>query len=481
LIIRPGKVISFSGKSVGLALFQTGVGGAKTIILTLTGDNGTDVIPYSVVLSGSNPPPPPPPGSGNPAKVARGSYPDIAVDTKGNIHLVYGRSSVAYYMKYDVANGTWGAESNTGVTVTNIDRSDPDIVIDSKDNPHVFAGAGYAYWDGAKWNKSNPKGSLMRDTELAIDGNDNVYIVYRGGNNGGYMGISKRAAGSSTWNTLTDPDKGQLGRNDHVYPDLAINPTDNSLHIVYRHGIPKNTSYRFSTDGGVTWKAEGITGVEPESPHLVLDSQGNVYATNGAGDFFRRTTGGWVSEGKAVSTAGRQQPELTIDKNNTIYCGSHGGKYNIRTNGSWGSSKLLTSVTGAKKGFLEMAGVDGFAYAAWEEGSSVNADLGAGTVDIIVGKIDASGNVTGISSTPLSLKIKNFSPEQWEFMGIPDFWSVSSLYTLSGEIVKQSLKQSDIVSLVGMGTIENNLTPGIYLMVFTYKNNERFLKKVVVK
>jgi hypothetical protein len=44
---------------------------------------------------------------------------------------------------------------------------------------------------------------------------------------------------------------------------------------------------------------------------------------------------------------------------------------------------------------MVMAGATDFAYAIWEESSTVDADTGAGKAVIVVGKISAEG-ITGI-------------------------------------------------------------------------------------
>ncbi len=115
-----------------------------------------------------------------PEIVATGNFPDLAVDQNGNIHLVYNRSGL-WYKKFDIQSGKWSDEQNTGCNCTGVERSDPDIVIDSKGNPHVFCGEEYAAFDGGKWTKSIP--GATRDTELAIDKNDQIYLVSREGNN----------------------------------------------------------------------------------------------------------------------------------------------------------------------------------------------------------------------------------------------------------------------------------------------------------
>ena len=123
---------------------------------------------------------------------AHGSFPDIALDSKGNVHLVYSRTGLLYYKKYDATADQWGPEEFTGVLLESaggfgVERSEPDIVIDSHNRPHVMGGSDYAYLDkNNQWVKVTPASELIRDTELGIDSKDNVYLLRRGGHNGGF-------------------------------------------------------------------------------------------------------------------------------------------------------------------------------------------------------------------------------------------------------------------------------------------------------
>ncbi len=334
-----------------------------------------------------------------PAIVAEGAFPDIQVDGAGHLHLVYARQDSVYYRCYDSEQRRWMDEQFTQITgVPWMARSEPDIVVDSEGRPHVFAGSQYARVNNGAWNTMT-LGEKLRDTELAIDSGDTLYLVHRQGNHGGYIGLRKLAPGTAEWMPLTDPDRPLLGRNNHVYPDLAISPVDQSLHVVYRHGNPKKTAYRQSTDGGQTWPIqEGITDHEPEAAHIVVDRDNNVYVTDGAGNVYRRTSHGWISEGQVVEVPRRGQPELAVDRQDRVYCTCWSGRYNVRVGGRWIGSRTLTPATGkAVIGFVEPAGADDFAYLVWEEGEAGNPDEGIapGSV-VVVGRLLPDGTVKGL-------------------------------------------------------------------------------------
>lgn len=333
----------------------------------------------------------------DPAVVAQGSYPDLAVDSNGDVHIIYARSGSLYYKKWDAGDGTWGAEDATGLSDGQVERSDPEIVIDSQDRPHIMGGSSYAYWNGSGWTSINP--GVTRDTAMAIDGNDNVYIVRRGGHNGGYLGLRVRYAGASSFSALPDPDIANglpLGRNDHVYGHVFINPVDDSVHIMYRHGAPSWFAYRASTDGGQNWFGGGVSGDDHEAPSGAASLAGMIYGVGGAGTVYRRsgTPSSWTNLGRGVSSGGRDLPALSVDPDENIYVTSFQGRMNVRNGSGWVGETTLPALSGNPLGFAETApGPGNFVYVVWEEGTSVNNDNPAGTSDILFATIDSNGVV----------------------------------------------------------------------------------------
>lgn len=329
-----------------------------------------------------------------PESVGIGNFPDMAVDAKGNIHIVYNRGGLKY-KQYDIISGRWTNEYDVGCTCENLNRSDPDIVIDSKGNPHVFCGKEYGYFDGKKWQVSIPGGN--RDTELAIDLNDRLYLISRGGNNGGHIGLMSKAIAAEEWVALNDPDKNNKGMNDHVYPDLFIGK-DNQIHIVQRHGPSVEVTYRRSVNGGSTWPVEeAVSDERSESPHIVVDGADNVYIATGDGSVFERKEEKWNFIGRKIESSSRMQPEWGIDDKDNLYLACFGGRYNIRHKSVWVGQRTIEPLTGKQIGFVETAGYDNFAYIIWEEGVG-NADEGLDDdARIVIGILYPDGRITGVT------------------------------------------------------------------------------------
>ncbi len=326
-----------------------------------------------------------------PERIAIGNFPDIAVDNEGNLHIVYNREGLKY-QKYQIKTKSWSLEESPGCICTNVKRSDPDIVVDSIGRPIVFCGSQAARWDGSQWINSNP--GAQRDTELAIDKNDNVYLCHRGGNNGGYLGLKMLPAGTNQWVSLTDPDQLHFGKNDHVYPDIFVDEHQ-SIHLVQRHGPEVEVTYRRSDDGGNTWPIEAnVSNERSEAPHIIVDHQGEVLVATGKGYVFQGQNHRWDSLGRLVTVQGRSQPEFGLDQQNNVYLTAFGGRYNIRFAGMWmGEGKLDLASNFETIGFVESAGAKDFAYIIWEEGQG-DADQGLLESSwIYVGKLYPDGRL----------------------------------------------------------------------------------------
>lgn len=330
-----------------------------------------------------------------PSEIAIGNFPDLAVDKSGNLHVVYNRGGLKY-IKYSIETGKWLKEQDPGCGCLNVSRSDPDIVIDSKGNPHVFCGNEYAYFDGRKWVKSIPGG--IRDTELSVDGTDNIYLVHRGGNNDGFLGIKTINADKPGWKSLTDPDKYHKGSNDHVYADIFIGSNGN-IHLVQRHGPDVEVTYRRSEDGGLTWPVEEpVSNDRAEAPHIIADQSGVVYITTGTGELFRRNLNGkWISEGHKLHVYSRMQPESGIDKQDNLYITSFGGHYNTRLKSAWMGERIIDPLNkGTRIGFAETAGSDDYSYIVWEEGTGSAEEGLTEDSKIIIGKLYPDGRIVGL-------------------------------------------------------------------------------------
>ncbi len=342
---------------------------------------------------------------GSVKEIGFGNRPDIAVDKSGNLHLVYARNQVLYYKKWDAASEMWREEEQTSIVMGNnksyVTRADPDILIGSNNEIYVMSWNDFAVKKGNEWIHISPtRDSNYRDTEMAIDKNDNIYLIKRGGFTGGNLGVQKLAKGATEWMILADPDSDidLAGISDHVYPDITIDH-HNNIHIVRRHGPGNTTFYHCSQDGGRTWTHSVVCEDEPEGSFIETLSEGTVIVTEGHGNVYRLDNCNWNHEGQQIPCEARDYPELSVDNQDNVYSIANAFKYNIRKDGKWGEPRQLFGLTNTKIGYVESAGGDDFTFVVWEEGNECfideNSSIKPPPVKIFIGKLTVDGTVTG--------------------------------------------------------------------------------------
>lgn len=145
-------------------------------------------------------------------------------------------------------------------------------MVDSAGTVDVL-GDTYSYNSGGQGQTLNA--GLLRDTDMALDSNDNLSITTRGENTSEYTGpghtqIVKRVDAANSFSARTHIDHVVSGRNNHVYGDIAISPADDPIYVTYRHEPPMEHSIRVSTgatlpDGSIvierTWTvSDGVSG-----------------------------------------------------------------------------------------------------------------------------------------------------------------------------------------------------------------------------
>jgi hypothetical protein len=331
-----------------------------------------------------------------PSLIAFGAYPDLAFDKDGCAHLVYVRDGTLRYRKRKLKDKSWSVEIDTGILKGMVHRSDPEVTVDTSGRIHVLVGSTYAWLDGGRWNRI--EGAFKRDTDLAVNSAGDVFVVRRGGHDSGFLGLLKRSAGTNQFEALPDPDVSggfRRGRNDHVYGSIAVNPVDDSLHIVYRHATPKKISYRVSTDGGGSWQGGGITDNEPEAPDITISENGQVYVANADGYVFRKgdRPSEWIDIGRAFEGARRSLPRIEAGSYGAVHVVAFGGQYNRFFKGRWYGVRNLPSRRGKKLGYADLAvRFDGTVWIVYEEGDAVQREEPSGPSDILLVEISKPGS-----------------------------------------------------------------------------------------
>jgi len=169
-------------------------------------------------------------------------YPAIAVASSGHLHLVWedqssGHSDM-YYKKSTDGGTTWTASRR--ITWTSSDYMEPAITVDSSNNPHVV------------WNADST-------------GNEEIYY-------------KKSTDGGAAW---TAGKRLSLNSGESHFPTVAAGLAGD-LHVVWYDNTPGNEEifYKKSATGGAAWAASQRitwTSGNSNSPAIAVDSAGNPH------------------------------------------------------------------------------------------------------------------------------------------------------------------------------------------------------------
>ncbi len=331
----------------------------------------------------------------------KGAYPDLAIDKNGNLHLVYGRSGKTYYRVLSKGSPLFGAEESTGVGASADHRQQPDVAIDSTGGVHVLGGSLYNRKIGTSWGSPQAPG-ISRDHHMAIDSNDRIWVVYRGGQ----VAVKSKLASASVWTGGTNIYTS--GATDHIYPDITAG-TDGSVHLVFRMLHPNNYDcgylrYNGSTWSSVQWACKQGSPKMEEGPHIALDKNNIPHVAMPEGNlrYNRRVNGQWLTPVTVAAGAAhsRSEPTIAVDSAGNRYIGAWGGKiwiYNAGTQ-AWKQYQLPSVVPGGI-GFVDVVKQEGVgAWMVYENSQGVNK-TGAGAADLVVVRVQPDGTIQPYAST----------------------------------------------------------------------------------
>ncbi|MCB9285384.1 MAG: T9SS type A sorting domain-containing protein [Lewinellaceae bacterium] len=238
------------------------------------------------------------------------------------------------------------------------------------------ASVGTAVGRGASWNASD-------DVDMAIDGNNNIHVVFRMGAIGTCCGqrrgvfYGKSTNNGSTWTfseieTYADPN-GWKNTDD---PAIAIGPNNNP-HIVFNYtdsNDPRLYSVRYTAFNGASWSTVEYvwsqTGASNEISYTSLDIDSNnkphvafQRETNGTGCdgglwYSNKVGGSWSSPVAVQAGAGDcsssqyagAHPNLQVGSSNKVYIVSYNYQNKIflssNASGSWVNTQVNGNVTG---------------------------------------------------------------------------------------------------------------------------------------
>ena len=327
----------------------------------------------------------------------KGAYPDIALDKNDNLHLVYSRSGKTYYRMLPKGASAFGAEEATGANASRDHRQQPDVAIDSRGVIHVMGGSTYVQKVNGSWTSPQAPG-ISRDHHFAIDSNDTLWVVYRGQR----VTVRSKPANSTQWSAPQNIYT--AGSTDHIYPDITAG-TDGSVHLVFRMMEPTNYDCGYMKYDGTRWSAavewaclKGRPKME-EGPHIALDANNIPHVAMPEGNlrYNVRTSAGWQTPVTVANSQGfsRAEPTIAIDNAGNRFIGVWGGNifiYNASTQ-QW-VQRTLPGVVPGKPGFVDVIKAESTgAYMVYESGQTVNKATGAVDAEMIVVKVKPDGTI----------------------------------------------------------------------------------------
>ncbi|MFX1574519.1 MAG: hypothetical protein ACFFB0_17395 [Promethearchaeota archaeon] len=237
--------------------------------------------------------------------------PSLAVDHKGNIHVTYQEHMDIYYKRLNMSTHSWSTPELVSSESTPISSSSsPSIAIDSAGNVHIvwedssdINGAGidldifYKRYDVAlrNWTTTEVVSTESANSSsapcLAIDSSDNIHIMWTDFTN--YAGAGLDAdifhkyynVETNSWTTVEVISTESNA--DSLYPSFAIDSLDN-LHVAWVDGTNYNNAgndwdifYKFFKQNTSSWSTTEVVFTESNAeslfPSLAIDKEDNIH------------------------------------------------------------------------------------------------------------------------------------------------------------------------------------------------------------
>ncbi len=214
--------------------------------------------------------------------------PRIALDSEGNVHIVwYGNETGVYEIYYDNnKNGYLGNKQQ--VTTSTTDQMWVDIAIDAFNIVHLVwmdFGSFDIYYTNNTGGQFNtpvliPGGPYNLFPTIAVDSSGAAYVAWWATD--GFiwgLGCDNNSAGSFGSPEAISPN---LAVSNVIQPAMAIDDT-NTIHVVYGYGNSSHTQLTYENNSIGDFSTNGVNisqyNALNENPDLALDSTGKVHIT----------------------------------------------------------------------------------------------------------------------------------------------------------------------------------------------------------
>jgi len=338
----------------------------------------------------------------------RSIYPEIALGPSGHIHVVWydnTHSNDEIYFKRSTDGGlSWSSAKRLSWSA---DRSYyPTVAVDSGGNIYVVwqdyslgdtaevlykkSTDGGASWISKRltWNPENSCNAVVR-----VDTSGNIHVFWDDSSPGnGEIFHKKSTDGGASWTTKRITwNSGNSGN-----PDVLID-TGGNIHVAWYDNTPGNSEiyYKKSADGGATWASTKRLSWNSESsahPRIAVDGSEYIHVvwqdfTPGNAEIFHSvsTDSGmtWAAKRLTWSSEASTYPAIAADISGSIHVFWAEGSVNTEiysltsTDGgaTWGSAKRLTWNSGASSSPEIAIDSSGHFHVVWHDASGGNFDI----------------------------------------------------------------------------------------------------------
>jgi len=338
-------------------------------------------------------------------------YPAIAVDYSGHILVVWEDDTPVFPEIYfrTSTNGGWAWLTSQRITWFSYTSQFPDIAVDSSGNLHVVwatdaPGNFEVYYKrstngGSTWLTSRRmtwNDGTSEYPAVAVDSSGYVHVVWNDdtpGNKDIYY--KKSTDGGSTWLASQ-----RMTWNDGAseIPSIAVDSLGN-IHVLWADETPGNFEvfYTKSTDGGSTWRPRQRLTWNSGSSHVPTIAFGPLSHVHVSwGDFtpgnfevyYKRSTNGgstWLPSQRLTWNSGYSiWPAIGADSSGNVHViwadetpGTREINYKSSTNGgsTWGPIQKFTEYGGSSGPPDIAVDTSGNVYIVWDDNPAGNAEI----------------------------------------------------------------------------------------------------------
>lgn len=284
------------------------------------------------------------------------------------------------------SNPVWDGMDNAGVQVANGTYTYVFTSTDTQNNANSTSDKTVQV-AASPLKSSSPSATAGNTSQVAVDGNGALHVVYASGSQGEIF-YAKSLDNGATW---TGPVNLSNTSADSKNPSLAVDASGN-LYVAWQEAQPGNFDIFYTRWNGTAWSAPGNVSnnsgssqnpsivVAGTTPHVAWDDN-----TSGNSEiYYSKNTGAWTAQ-ENVSSNGTEstQPSMTVDTAGALHVvwedkpsSNPDVYYSVKTTGAWGPAQNISNTTNSSLNPRIVSIGSSELIAVWEEAvTSSNSDV----------------------------------------------------------------------------------------------------------